>query len=128
MMDSLETNVTTAPEQSSEITELNAAPEATAETTGTAEAVETAETTETVETTEPAAPVYTTKEEVVNRVKEIAQSGEAGDKQEVDLLKQLFYKFHNAEITEARQAFIDGGGEPEKFGPHTAAGSYSRGG
>ena len=120
MMDSLETNVTTAPEQSSEITELNAAPEATAETTGTAEAVEaveTAETTETVETTEPAAPVYTTKEEVVNRVKEIAQSGEAGDKQEVDLLKQLFYKFHNAEITEARQAFIDGGGEPEKFEP-----------
>ena len=102
MMDSLETNVTTAPEQSSEITELNAAPEATAETTGTAE---------------PAVPVYTTKEEVVNRVKEIAQSGEAGDKQEVDLLKQLFYKFHNAEITEARQAFIDGGGEPEKFEP-----------
>lgn len=101
-MDSLETNVTTAPEQSSEITELNAAPEATAETTGTAE---------------PAVPVYTTKEEVVNRVKEIAQSGEAGDKQEVDLLKQLFYKFHNAEITEARQAFIDGGGEPEKFEP-----------
>ena len=120
MMDSLETNVTTAPEQSSEITEMNTAPEATAETTGTAEAVEaveTAETTETVETTEPAAPVYTTKEEVVNRVKEIAQSGEAGDKQEVDLLKQLFYKFHNAEITEARQAFIDGGGEPEKFEP-----------
>lgn len=102
MMDSLETNVTTAPEQSSEITELNAAPEATDETTGTAE---------------PAVPVYTTKEEVVNRVKEIAQSGEAGDKQEVDLLKQLFYKFHNAEITEARQAFIDGGGEPEKFEP-----------
>lgn len=102
MMDSLETNVTTAPEQSSEITEMNTAPEATAETTGTAE---------------PAVPVYTTKEEVVNRVKEIAQSGEAGDKQEVDLLKQLFYKFHNAEITEARQAFIDGGGEPEKFEP-----------
>ena len=117
MMDSLETNVTTAPEQSSEITELNAAPEATVETTETAEAVETAETTETVETTEPAAPVYTTKEEVVNRVKEIAQSGEAGEKQEVDLLKQLFYKFHNAEIQEARQAFIDGGGEAEKFEP-----------
>ena len=102
MMDSLETNVTTAPEQSSEITEMNTAPEATAET---------------IETAEPAVPVYTTKEEVVNRVKEIAQSGEAGDKQEVDLLKQLFYKFHNAEITEARQAFIDGGGEPEKFEP-----------
>ena len=92
-MDSLETNVTTAPEQSSEITEVNAA------------------------SATPAVPVYTTKEEVVNRIKEIAQSGETGEKQELDLLKQLFYKFHNTEIQEARQAFIEGGGEPEKFEP-----------
>ncbi|MBO4840985.1 MAG: DUF349 domain-containing protein [Bacteroidaceae bacterium] len=87
MMDSLETNVTTATEQSSEI---NAA---------------------------PAVPVYTTKEEVVNRVKEIAQSEELAEKQELDLLKQLFYKFHNNDIQEARNAFIEGGGEPEKFEP-----------
>ena len=96
MMDSLETNVTTATEQSSEITEMNAAP---------------------AETTTPAAPVYTTKEEVVNRVKEIAQSEELAEKQELDLLKQLFYKFHNNDIQEARNAFIEGGGEPEKFEP-----------
>ena len=87
MMDSLETNVTTATEQSSEI---NAA---------------------------PAVPVYTTKEEVVNRVKEIAQSEELAEKQELDLLKQLFYKFHNNDIQEARNTFIEGGGEPEKFEP-----------
>ena len=95
-MDSLETNVTTATEQSSEITEMNAAP---------------------AETATPAAPVYTTKEEVVNRVKEIAQSEQLAEKQELDLLKQLFYKFHNTEIQEARNAFIEGGGEPEKFEP-----------
>lgn len=96
MMDSLETNVTTATEQSSEITEMNAAP---------------------AETATPAAPVYTTKEEVVNRVKEIAQSEQLAEKQELDLLKQLFYKFHNTEIQEAHNAFIEGGGEPEKFEP-----------
>ncbi len=96
MMDSLETNVTTATEQSSEITEMNAAP---------------------AEPATPAAPVYTTKEEVVNRVKEIAQSEELAEKQELDLLKQLFYKFHNNDIQEARNAFIEGGGEPEKFEP-----------
>ncbi|MBO6124517.1 MAG: DUF349 domain-containing protein [Bacteroidaceae bacterium] len=96
MMDSLETNVTTATEQSSEITEMNAAPAKPAT---------------------PAAPVYTTKEEVVNRVKEIAQSEELAEKQELDLLKQLFYKFHNNDIQEARNAFIEGGGEPEKFEP-----------
>lgn len=99
MMDSLETNVTTATEQSSEITEMNAAPAAPAEPAT------------------PAAPVYTTKEEVVNRVKEIAQSEELAEKQELDLLKQLFYKFHNNDIQEARNAFIEGGGEPEKFEP-----------
>lgn len=96
MMDSLETNVTTATEQSSEITEMNAAP---------------------AEPATPAAPVYTTKEEVVNRIKEIAQSEELAEKQELDLLKQLFYKFHNNDIQEARNAFIEGGGEPEKFEP-----------
>ena len=126
MMDSLETNVTTAPEQSSEITEMNAAPvepttpvESTTpvEPTTPVESAETVETTESVETETPAAPVYTTKEEVVNRVKEIAQSEEMAEKQELDLLKQLFYKFHNTEIQEARNAFIEGGGEPEKFEP-----------
>ena len=109
-MDSLETNVTTAPEQSSEINEMNAAPvEPTAvvepETTTEPEPVSETET-----VAEPAAPVYTTKEDVVNRVKEIAQSENLAEKQELDLLKQLFYKFHNTEIQEARQAFIDGGG------------------
>ncbi|MBO7099782.1 MAG: DUF349 domain-containing protein [Bacteroidaceae bacterium] len=122
-MDSLETNVTTAPEQSSEINEMNAAPVEPAavvepETVVETETLAEPESVSEPETAaEPAAPVYTTKEDVVNRVKEIAQSENLAEKQELDLLKQLFYKFHNAEIQEARQAYIDGGGEPEKFEP-----------
>ncbi|MBR5053382.1 MAG: DUF349 domain-containing protein [Bacteroidaceae bacterium] len=60
---------------------------------------------------------FQTKDEVVARVKEIAQSGEAGDKTELALLKQLFYKFHNAEVQEAFKAFVEAGGEEDKFMP-----------
>lgn len=65
--------------------------------------------------------VFQTKEEVVARVKEIALSGEAGDKTELALLKQLFYKFHNAEVQEAFKAFVEAGGEQEKFMPEPDA-------
>ena len=60
---------------------------------------------------------FRTKEEVVARVQEIAQSDEVGDKTELNLLKQLFYKFHNAELQAAFNAFIEAGGEEEKFVP-----------
>ena len=60
---------------------------------------------------------FKTKEEVVARVQEIAQSGEAGDKTELNLLKQLFYKFHNAEVQEAFKAYVEAGGEEGKFMP-----------
>ncbi len=60
---------------------------------------------------------FKTKEEVVARVQEIAQSGEAGDKAELNLLKQLFYKFHNAEVQEAFKAYVEAGGEEGKFMP-----------
>ena len=60
---------------------------------------------------------FKTKEDVVARVKEIAESGEAGDRTELNLLKQLFYKFHNAEVQEAFKAFVEAGGEEDKFMP-----------
>ncbi len=60
---------------------------------------------------------YTSKEEIVDRVKEIAESGDKGDKQELDLLKLLFYKFHNTEVQQARNTFIENGGDPERFVP-----------
>ena len=41
--------------------------------------------------------VYETKKEVLDRVKEIAHSEENPQKDEVDLLKTVFYKLHIAE-------------------------------
>lgn len=64
---------------------------------------------------------FKTKEDVVARVKEIAESGEAGDRTELNLLKQLFYKFHNAEVQEAFKVFVEAGGEEEKFMPEIDA-------
>ena len=58
-----------------------------------------------------------TKEEVIERLKEINEDACNADKQELDLLKQNFYKLHKAEQETARKAFIDGGGAPEAFIP-----------
>ncbi|MBO7118848.1 MAG: DUF349 domain-containing protein [Bacteroidaceae bacterium] len=133
MTDELET---TALEQSSEITNEQvetAAPEAQQESQPVAEA-EPAPAPEPEEehapeaesdTPEPEQDIvqqtFKTKQEVVARVQEIAQSGEAGDKNELALLKQLFYKFHNAEVQEAFKAFLEAGGEQEKFVPEIDA-------
>jgi len=57
------------------------------------------------------------KEEVVARIKEIASGEDAGDKSEVDQLKVLFYKFHNAEVQEAFRRYLDEGGEADKYIP-----------
>ena len=40
--------------------------------------------------------IYTSKQEVLDRVKEIAHSDDAPVKEEVDLLKTVFYKLHIA--------------------------------
>lgn len=60
-----------------------------------------------------------TKEEVIERLKEINEDACNADKPELDLLKQNFYKLHKAEQEVARKAFIDGGGAPEAFIPQT---------
>ena len=96
-----------------------AEPEAEATEPEAAEAEPDAEVTEAEQ--HVAEQVFQTKEEVVARVKEIALSGEAGDKTELALLKQLFYKFHNAEVQEAFKAFVEAGGEQEKFMPEPDA-------
>lgn len=44
----------------------------------------------------------TTKEEVLARMKELALNAESAGKQELDSLKQSFYKFHNAELEAAK--------------------------
>ncbi len=73
-----------------------------------------------VEVEEPVAEVperkqYETKKEVLERVREIAHSDEAPQKDEVDYLKTTFYKMHIAEREAKLKAFIDGGGDPEQY-------------
>lgn len=62
-------------------------------------------------------PILQTKEEVLARAQEIAQSEEGSDRQELDMLKQLFYKYRKAEMMAERAAFIEAGGEAEAFMP-----------
>lgn len=62
-------------------------------------------------------PILTNKEEVLARAQEIAQSEEGSDRQELDTLKQLFYKYRKSELIAERQAFIEAGGEAEAFMP-----------
>ena len=62
-------------------------------------------------------PLFTNKEEVLARAQEIAGSEEGSDRQELDTLKQLFYKFRKAELMAERTAFIEAGGEADAFMP-----------
>ena len=64
---------------------------------------------------EPAKKVYATKQEVLERVKEIAHSEEAPVKEELDYLKTTFYKLHLAERDAQVKEYLEKGGEPEKY-------------
>ena len=70
---------------------------------------------EAAEMTKPESPK--TKEEVIERLKEICKDVPNADKQEIDLLKQTFYKLHKAEYEEALKAYIANGGEADNFRP-----------
>ena len=64
---------------------------------------------------EPAKKAYATKQEVLERVKEIARSAEAPNKEELDHLKTTFYKLHLAERDAQIKEYLEKGGDPEKF-------------
>ena len=59
--------------------------------------------------------IYKTKKEVIERLKEIAASPENPDKEEIDLLKTVFYKLHIAERESRLKEYIDGGGDPATY-------------
>jgi hypothetical protein len=80
-----------------------------------AEVAETEKAEEAVEVEEQPAKVYTTKQEVIDRLKEIAHSDETPQKTEVELLKTTFYKLHFAEREEQQKAYLDAGGDPETY-------------
>ena len=58
-----------------------------------------------------------TQEEVIERLTEINNNTCDADKQEIDYLKQTFYKLHKSEQDTARKNFIEQGGNPEDFTP-----------
>ena len=71
----------------------------------------------TAEVQPEATPKPATKEDVLNRLKELAKDAENANKQEIDNLKQSFYKLHNAELEAEKAQFINDGGTVEDFVP-----------
>ena len=59
--------------------------------------------------------VYTSKKEVLDRVKEIAHGEEIPQKDEVEYLKTVFYKLHIAERDAQQKAYVDAGGDPATY-------------
>lgn len=60
---------------------------------------------------------FTTKEEVVARAQELAQAEFIPEKGDVEQLKQLFYRYHNQALQQARQEYIEQGGDPAAYVP-----------
>ena len=65
--------------------------------------------------TEVAATPVQSKEDVIARLLEINQQEEPADKAELDAMKQAFYRIRNAELENARQAFLEANGTTEGF-------------
>ena len=59
--------------------------------------------------------VYATKKEVIERLKELAHGEENPGKDEVDYLKTTFYKLHFAQRDAEQKAYLEAGGDPEKY-------------
>ena len=91
------------------------AEEATEEATPEKAPAEVAE--ETPQTEEPVKEKksYATKSEVIDRIKELAHGDENPTKEEVDYLKTMFYKLHFAQREAEQKAYLDAGGDPEKY-------------
>ena len=66
-------------------------------------------------TKQPAHKVYASKQEVLERIKEIARNEDKPDKDEVEHLKSSFYRFHIAEREKRQKDYLEAGGDPEKY-------------
>jgi len=118
MMDSQETTLETGKSE-----EVMQAAESSAPATEVAEAETTTVNNQDDAPVEPAEAqqaaterkAYATKQEVLARVKEIAHGEETPGKEEMDYLKTVFYKLHNAEREAKLKAYIDEGGDPNAY-------------
>uniref|UniRef100_UPI0040271374 DUF349 domain-containing protein n=1 Tax=Prevotella sp. TaxID=59823 RepID=UPI0040271374 len=66
-------------------------------------------------TEQPVHKVYASKQEVLERIKEIARNEDKPDKDEVEHLKSSFYRFHIAEREKRQKDYLEAGGDPEKY-------------
>ncbi|MBR2359659.1 MAG: DUF349 domain-containing protein [Bacteroidaceae bacterium] len=79
---------------------------------------ETLNTEETIEEAEATTYVMRdTREEVIARLKEIAEAGDVSDKAELDALKLNFYKLHRVANDAAFAAWVEAGNDAEAFVP-----------
>lgn len=71
-----------------------------------------------METDDAPAAAFTipkTKEEILKRLKDITNDIEHAERQEIELLKQHFYRLHKSETEKAYKSFLENGGTPEDF-------------
>lgn len=74
-------------------------------------------------TTEPSLPKSQslTKEEVIEKLRAFATQPEVPQRQEVEALKQAYYKIRATEVDAEKSAFVEAGGEAEAFAPSVDA-------
>lgn len=70
-------------------------------------------------TTEPSVPknVSLTKEEIIEKLKQFSAKPETASRNEVEALKQAYYKLRSALIEAEKAVFVEGGNDPEAFIP-----------
>lgn len=110
-------NTTEAAEQAQSTVAATSVESQTAEATATADAEANTQTDNTESNATEKRPEPTSKCEVVERLKEIVYNGGNVERTELEHLKMLYYRFHNAEVTAARDLFISEGGKAEDFRP-----------
>lgn len=110
-------NTTEAAEQAQSTVAATSVESQTAEATTTADAEANTQTDNTESNATEKRPEPTSKCEVVERLKEIVYNGGNVERTELEHLKMLYYRFHNAEVTAARDLFISEGGKAENFRP-----------
>lgn len=71
------------------------------------------------EASEPA--FYKSKAEIVEKLKELAEKADTVTRQELDILKSVFYRLHKQESEEVYKSFIEGGGNAEDYIPEPNA-------
>ena len=91
--------------------------EATAETIAEEPVIAETEAEPTAEQEQPAEErkAYATKQEVIARLQELAHGEANPTKAEVDYLKTTFYKLHFAQREAEQKAYLEAGGDPEKY-------------